>query len=79
MQIRAIVKYPVNLLKKSWLGEFAQIVRIAFTPLGKGTDSFVQRRSSMSVQEAKQGIIGVITPKDVRNMKKRFFQRNFRT
>ena len=77
MEIRAIAKYPVKMLKRTWLGDFARLVRIAFTPISEKSDTFVRKRNVMSVQEAKQGIMGVITPKDIRNMKKRVFSNDF--
>ena len=78
MQVKSIINYPVNLIKRTWLGDIAKLVRIAFTPIGERADSFVQRGHSVSVQEIKQGITGVITPKDVRMMRKKIAMHDFR-
>ena len=78
MQVKSIINYPVNLIKRTWLGDIAKLVRIAFTPIGERADSFVHRGHPVSVQEIKQGITGVITPKDVRMMRKKIAMHDFR-
>ena len=78
MKISSIFKNPIYLIKRTWLGDFAKLVRIAFTPIGERTDSFVHRGHPVSVQEIKQGITGVITPKDLRIIKKKIAMHDFR-
>ena len=78
MKISTIVKYPFNFLEKTWIGDLAKIIRVAYTPLTDvRKDSFV-RRHRLSHSEIKTGIKGFMTAKDLAIIKKRVLEHDFR-
>ena len=78
MEIKSIITYPINIIKRTWLGDFAKLVRIAFTPLKEvkavKTDSYVPSFRKPTLSEAKAGIKRVTTAKRFREMKKKILE-----
>ena len=78
MQIRAIIKYPVKMLERTWLGDFAKFVRIAYTPLKETKpDYFVQSFRKPNLPETKARI-RITTAKKLGEIKKRVLEHDFR-
>ena len=78
MKIRAIAKSPFKLLERTWLGDLAKIVRIAFTPLKDVKKDHFVRRHKLSPTELKAGIKDITTAKDLAARKKRVLEHDFR-
>lgn len=79
MKIKQIVDYPIKRLNRTWLGDLAKLVRIAYTPI-KGTkkDKFVPSFRQPNLLEAKAGMKRTTTAKRLRELKKKVLDFDFR-
>ena len=79
MKIRQITKYPVTWINRTWIGDFAKLVRVAFTPLQKTkSDRYVTTFRKPNLLEAKAGMKRITTAKHLREVKKKVLEYAFR-
>ena len=75
MQIRAVAKYPLKMLEKTWLGNFAKLVRIAFTPLSETKpDRYVPSFRKPNLLETKAGMKRITMARRFRELKKKVLE-----
>ena len=78
MKINSIY-YPIKLLKRTWFGDLAKLVRIAFTPINSlKTDCYTPTFRKPNLIETKAGIRRITTPRHIRELKKRLSKHDFR-
>ena len=83
MEIRPVITYPLKLIKRTWLGDFAKLVRIAYTPLrdkplrGLQTDCSVPAFRKPNLLEEKAGMKRITTTRRIRELRKRLFSHDF--